>query len=208
MKKFVSALLVFGALTTVGCSQSQKTAQELDPSIPMEEVKPEIPVQAAPANMCIPEWELAPPQSTTGVYGSGQAKYSNPSLARAASDASARQAIASILETKTASVVDEFIQESVTVAGANPTKAAEVITKNVSTSVLHGAQIERRHMCPDGTIYSLAFYPFAQYKQDIVESAAQESQLAAPQNKEVYDAFLNKEALQRLDEQIDSAFAQ
>ncbi|MFI3271567.1 MAG: hypothetical protein R3Y11_05610 [Pseudomonadota bacterium] len=196
MKKIAVALLTVGILSSFGCAQKE-----------IEATNSGYAPQAPPEGMCMPAWELAVPTSPDGFYGSGQAQYSSPVLSRDAADARARQAIASTLETKTAGMVKTFIQQNGTGEAASTSEFAESVSKTVVVKSLQNASIEQRHVCPDGTWYSLAYYPFEMYANYIVE-AAQETPATAPEEKNVQDAFLAKDALDTLQLQIDEAFAE
>ncbi len=208
MKRIIPLVLVAGLLTSLGCG---KKAVEPDMEIEIEQQSQEYSTttgQNIPTDMCLPAWELSPPISKDGFYGSGQAQYQIPALSRDTADARARQAIAAILESKTAGMVNSFMQQSGSGDAGSTAEFAESVSKTVVVASVTGAYIEQRHMCPDGTLYSLAFYPFELYKDHIVEAAESQAQNGSAQDKNLYDAFLAKDALQRLDEQIGDAFAE
>lgn len=209
MKKMLLALLIISILASFGCGK-----KTIEPGMEVEIASQSgvqasgITPQSVPSNMCIPSWELSPPISKNGFYGSGQAQYKLATLTRDVADARARQAIGSTLETKTASMVNSFMQQSGSSEAASTAEFAESVSKTVVVASVKGAYIEQRHLCPDGTIYSLAFYPFELYKDHIIDAAQEEAQNRGPQEKNLYDAFLAKDALERLDAHINSAFAE
>lgn len=213
MKKVLSALLLATLATSFGCgSKNPEPDLEIPDAVQVnEEINEQVSTitgQNIPSDMCIPAWELSPPVSADGFYGSGQAKYAIPTLSRDTADARARQAIGSTLETKTAGMVNSFMQQSGSGDAASTAEFAESVSKSVSVASIQGAYIEQRHMCPDGTVYSLAFYPFELYKDNIVSAAQSQSEQASIEEKNLYDAFLAKDALERLDAQIGDAFAE
>lgn len=197
MKRIVPVMLMVSLVSLVGCGSKQH-----------QEEAYVTPSQAVPENVCMPEWQLTPPTSLDGFYSAGQAQYSNPSLATDTADARARQAIARVVETKTAGIVNSFMRESGVGESRTLIDFAESITKNITVVSLQGAIIERRHVCPDGTVYSLAFYPYETYRNDMVESASTSAHNGNAEEQALAANFFAQEALGALDAEIDKAFPQ
>ena len=196
MKKI--ALMMCAALVffAVGCGKQTQT----------EELKVQVPAPA-PEHMCIPEWEVNPPNSADGFYASGQAKLKLPALTREAADTRAVKEVGRHVETKTSSMLKDFMQQSGADDDASVLQFVQSVSKTVSSQTVENARIVKRQFCPDGTIYSLAFYPADSYRKELKAEAKANAKLAAIKHN-LYDEFKANKALEDLDKEIDKLLLQ
>lgn len=192
MKKTLVALLTVAVSTSFGC------ANKPEPSVA-------IPPDNRPTTMCAPDWAFATPKSKDGFYQIGKAQFNSATMAQDAADAAARQAVANTLETKTAGMVQTFEEESGFGENAVGSKFGQTLKKTVVAKNLYNVAIEQRYACPDGTWYSLAFCPTEMFAEYVVETA-KATPVETAEDRSVKDAFLAREALDQLQDQIDRAF--
>jgi len=187
MKKFLLLMMAMVMAFSVGCAKQYKA-----------ETAPPAPVAAAPADMCIPEWETNPPSASDGFYASGQAQLKLAALSRETADSRAMREIGRQVESKTDSMLKDFMQQSGFGDDASVLEYVQSVSKSVSSQVLRGARVTKRQFCPDGTVHSLAFYPAASYKKEVKKDVKTEAI-----KKNLYDDFKANKAFEELDSQVD-----
>jgi len=116
-------------------------------------------VQQQQQNVCVPEWVKNPKNTADAVYGQGNAKLINQSLAIEAADGRARTGIVKTIKTKIDARFKDFMQEAGIGEGAQSFQCIEAISKHISSETLHGSKIIQREFCPDGTVWSLGMLP-------------------------------------------------
>lgn len=198
MKKLVVAMFAVCLFFVVGCQKQQKTAE-----LP---AKPVV-VEPKPEAMCIPEWEVSPPSNRDGFYASGQAKLKLAALTRETADTRAVKAMGRQIENKTSSMLKDFMQQSGSDEDASVLEFVQSVSKTISSQTVKNVRVVKRHFCPDGTVFSLAYYPVESYKKEVKKEVAKEpsktdAKLASIKHN-LYDEFKSKKALEDLDEEID-----
>lgn len=193
MKKILMIVLVLSTASCFACSQKQtdsasESAIEEQPIISLEDT-----------NICMPPWELALPVSKEGIYGKGQG-HTEKRLAqnRDLADRRARHAIAISLESKIPSIIAAFLQKNTYASHFDSMDFAAHISHDVLMQPLKGAYVAERYICPDGTVYSLAFLPFVNLRDLIIAEGLKESQ-KTEQYKGFYEVFASKKYLLSLD---------
>lgn len=202
MKKIVLICMLLSVLSILGCGQKQKdSASEAnhDESTAMSHEYP---------SQCVPPWEVAMPVSKDGVYGKGQAD-SEKRLAqnRDLADRRAREAIGIKIESKTPDIIATFIQRNSSGSSAGSTNFAIELSHAVLRQPLQGSYVAERYMCPDGTVYSLAFFPFVNFSEEITTVGMEEAKKNT-KNKKFYDVFASKRNIKSLERLLKREFVE
>ena len=124
-----------------------------------------------------PSWFLMPPTSENSLYGVGQAKKQNPSLAKQTATARARAEISQAVNVRVSSMLKDFMQESGVGDNAQALEFSESVTKQVSDNSLQGAVIKEAYAAKDGTIFILVEYSLDSIKKDAIDAAKREEAL-------------------------------
>lgn len=106
----------------------------------------------------VPEWFLILPDAEDAIYGVGSAKKQNPSLAKKAATARARDDIASTVKTKVGTIIEDFMDEAGVGENARARELTVSVSKQVSSVSLSGSKIIKVYPANDGTIYVLVEY--------------------------------------------------
>ncbi|UCH62950.1 MAG: LPP20 family lipoprotein [Fidelibacterota bacterium] len=125
----------------------------------------------------VPEWSLERPIAEGIIYGVGQAKKQNPSLAKTVAAQRARDEIAAAVKIKVESLVKDFMQESGVGEQAGALEFTQAVSKGVTDATLNGAMIKETYIAKDGTYFVLVEYSLDEARQAAVESARQEEAL-------------------------------
>lgn len=192
MKKILLIFMLFSALNVFGCGQKQKD------SASESTIDEGITVQHDYPTVCMPPWEQAMPVSKNGIYGKGQAQ-GEQRLAqnRDLADRRAREAIGARLESRLPDAITTFIQRNHNVSNIGSSDFATELSYKVLMQPLNGSYVAERYMCPDGTVYSLAFFPFANFSKKIVAIGMEEAKKST-KNKKFYDVFASKKSVKNL----------
>lgn len=142
----------------------------------------------------VPEWFLNPPEAEDAIYGVGMAKKQNPSLARKASIARARDEIASQVQTKVQSMLKDFMQESGIGENAQALEFTQSVSKQVTDMSLQGSKVKEVYPAKDGTFYALVEYPLASLRQSTLSEAQKEEAL--------YNEFKAQQGFDALEKEI------
>ncbi len=161
MKKLI-VLTTFSllALTLVGCAGSGSSGSS-----------------EARDSRDAPEWALQPPVAEGVIYGVGQAKQQNPSLAKNVAAQRARNEIASAVQIKVESLVRDFMQESGVGERAEALEFTQAVSKGVTDATLNGSIIKEAFLAKDGTYFVMVEYSLDQARRVAMESARQEEAL-------------------------------
>ena len=124
-----------------------------------------------------PSWFLMPPTAENALYGVGQAKKQNPSLAKQTATARARTEISQAVNVKVTSMLKDFMQESGVGDNAQALEFSEAVTKQVTDNSLKGAVIKEAYAAKDGTIFILVEYSLDSVRKDAVNAAKREEAL-------------------------------
>ena len=143
----------------------------------------------------MPSWFLVPPTAEDAFYGIGQAKKQNPSLAKKTATARARTEISSAINTKVASMVKDFMQESGVGETAKALEFSEAVTKQVTDNALAGSVVKEAYVAKDGTIYIMVEYSLNQVKETALNAANREESL--------YNEFKASQAFEELNSSLD-----
>ena len=142
----------------------------------------------------IPDWFLNPPTAEGYLYGVGEAKKQNPTLATKTATSRARAEISEIVRVKVSSMLKDFMQESGAGGNASALEFSEAVTKQVSDNTLIGSSIKESYVAEDGAIYILVEYPMNNIKDDV---------LGAAKGKEaLYNEFKANQSFEALEEAI------
>jgi len=125
----------------------------------------------------VPEWFLTPPEAEDAIYGVGMALKQNPSLARKAAIARAREEVASTVNTKVSSMLKDFMQESGVGENAQALEFTQNVTKQVTSVSLEGSKVKEVYPAKDGTFYVLVEYPLDQLRQKTLNAVQNEEAL-------------------------------
>lgn len=125
----------------------------------------------------MPEWSLVPPAVEGYIYGVGQAKKQNPSLAKKVASQRARDEIAAAVKIKVESIVKDFMQESGIGDRSEALEFTQAVIKGVTEATLTGSVIKEVFVGKDGTYFVLVEYSLEQAKRAAIDSARQEEAL-------------------------------
>ena len=142
----------------------------------------------------MPDWFLTPPTAEDALYGVGQAKKQNPSLAKQTATARARTEISQVVNIKVASLLKDFMQESGIGDNAQATEFSQSVTKQVTSNSLAGSTINEAYVAKDGTIYILVEYSLNSVRQNALDAAKKEEAL--------YNEFKAKQGFDDLEKAI------
>ena len=144
----------------------------------------------------MPEWSLNRPVTEGIIYGVGQAKKQNPSLAKTVAAQRAREEIASAIKVKVESLVKDFMQESGIGNNAKAMEFTQSVSKGVTAASLTGALIKEAFLAKDGTYFVLMEYSLDNARRAAIESARQEeaawNEIRADRGFEALEAELAK----------------
>jgi len=157
-KVVVLAICVFLALALVNCAGKAPMAKIAD----------------------VPEWYVNPPQAEDAFYDAGGALLVDMELAKKAADASARDAIATTIDTKVSTMLKNFMQQSGMGQDAEALKFVSNVSKQVSDVSLRGCKIVKREIKIEGSsyhAYSLAEYSLKSLIQETLDVARKEKAL-------------------------------
>jgi hypothetical protein len=144
----------------------------------------------------IPAWATTRPNDEGILYGVGQAKKQNPSLAKKVAAQRARDEIAGAVKIKVENLVKDFMQESGVGEKAGALEFTQVVSKGVTDATLTGAMIKETYQAKDGTYFVLVTYSLDDARRSAIESARQEeaawNQFQADKGFDDLEAELNK----------------
>lgn len=124
-----------------------------------------------------PEWFLVQPEAEDALYGVGMAKKQNPSLARNAAIARARDDIASQVNVKVSSMLKDFMQESGVGENAQALEFTQSVSKQVTDVSLKGCKVKEVYPANDGTFYAMVEYPLDALRQSTLTEAQKQEAL-------------------------------
>jgi len=125
----------------------------------------------------MPSWFLMPPTSEDALYGVGQAKKQNPSLAKSTATARARTEVSQAVNVKVSSMMKDFMSESGIGENAQAQEFSEAVTKQVTDNSLLGSVVKEAYVAKDGTVYILVEYNLNSVKQNALDAAKKEEAL-------------------------------
>ncbi|MBT4270790.1 MAG: hypothetical protein HOD10_09035 [Candidatus Marinimicrobia bacterium] len=125
----------------------------------------------------IPGFFVNPPSNTDFIYGVGNAKKQNISLARQTATARARSEIASVVQVKVSTMIKDFLQESGGGENAQVLEFTEYVSKQVSSVALSGCTIKESVIGDDGMFYVLVEYPLSSLRQEAIKEARKKEAL-------------------------------
>ena len=125
----------------------------------------------------IPEWSMVRPTAEGYIYGVGQAKKQNPSLAKTVAAQRAREEVAAALSTKVESLVKDFMEESGVGDRARALEFTQVVSKGVTDATLNGALIKEVYQAKDGTFFVMVEYSLDDAHRAALETARAEEAL-------------------------------
>ncbi len=125
----------------------------------------------------MPAWSLERPAAEGMIYGVGQAKKQNPSLAKKVAAQRARDEVAAAVKVKIESLVKDFMQESGIGERAEALEFTQAVSKGVTDATLTGAIIKETYLGKDGTYFVLVEYSLDQARRAAIETARQEEAL-------------------------------
>ncbi|MFC1747046.1 LPP20 family lipoprotein [Candidatus Neomarinimicrobiota bacterium] len=125
----------------------------------------------------IPAWALTPPREEGMIYGVGQAKQQNPSLARRVAAQRAREEVATSVESQVQALIRDYLQNSGVGERAEALEFSQAVSKGVTDATLTGAMIREAYIAQDGTYFILVEYSLDQARMQAMETARQEEAL-------------------------------
>jgi len=144
----------------------------------------------------IPEFFINPPNHPDFLYGVGNAKKQNVSLARQTAAARARSEVANAVEVKVSTMIKDFLQESGAGDNAQALEFTEYVSKQVSSVALSGATIKEAVMDNDGMFYVLVEFSLSTVRQEAINEAKKKealfNELKARKSFEDLEAELEK----------------
>lgn len=149
----------------------------------------------ARASRDAPEWTFRPPVAEGMIYGIGQAKKQNPSLAKNVAAQRARDEIAAAMQIKIESLVKDFMQESGVGDRAEALEFSQAVSKGVTDATLTGAMIKETFLARDGTYFVMVEYSLDHARRAAIESARQEEAL--------WNEFKAEQGFEALERELD-----
>ncbi|MBI88994.1 MAG: hypothetical protein CMG60_02815 [Candidatus Marinimicrobia bacterium] len=143
-----------------------------------------------------PDWYLNPPKSDKFIYGVGQAKKQNPSMAKKVAANRARGEISQAVSAKVSTMIKDFMQESGIGENAQALEFNEAVTKTVSSNVLNGSTISKIEQSKDGTIFVLIEMSTEEMKKEAVK--------AAQNNEALFNEFKARQGFSELEDAINN----
>ena len=144
----------------------------------------------------VPEWATSRPSMEGMIYGVGQARKQNPSLAKNVAAQRARDEVAAAVNIRVESLVKDFMQESGVGERAEALEFTQSVSKGVADATLTGAMIKETYLARDGTYFVLVEYSLDQARRAAIESARKEEALwnefKAGQGFDALEAELDK----------------
>ncbi|MFC1547863.1 LPP20 family lipoprotein [Candidatus Neomarinimicrobiota bacterium] len=125
----------------------------------------------------MPEWVMQRPVMEGMIYGVGQAKKQNPSLAQKVAAQRARDELAASIKIQVESLVKDFMQESGVGERAEALEFTQAVSKGVTDATLTGAIIKEMYQAKDETWFVLVEYSLDQARRAAIESARQQEAL-------------------------------
>jgi ribosomal protein S20 len=155
-----------------------------------------------PEASCIPEWEINPPAAEDGVYGTGIAKMQMEALSKKTADSRARDEVVQAIQTKVSTMMKDFMQQAGIGDAAQSLQFSQSVSSQVSSQVLYGCKVVKRHVCPDGTWHSLALWPMNQ-ADALKKAIADQTKKAAENEYALYNEFKAKQGFESLEKELD-----
>lgn len=143
----------------------------------------------------VPEWFLTHPEAEDAIYGVGMAKKQNPTLARKAAIARARDDVASQVQVKVSGMIKDFMQESGVGENAQALEFTQSVSKQVTDVSMEGSKVKEIYPANDGTIYALVEYPLNSLRQSTLSEAQKQEAL--------YNEFKAQQGFEALEEAIN-----
>jgi len=143
-----------------------------------------------------PDWWYNPADSDDYLYGFGQAKKQNPSLAQKVATQRAKQSISDQVKSNVTSEIRDYMSESGLGDNAQAIEFSENTTTSLSDNVLNGAASDKYSKGKDGTVYIRVKYEKAKIDQAIVSAAKNEEAL--------YNEFKASQAFDRLEQKVSN----
>ena len=125
----------------------------------------------------MPDWAMTRPSMEGIVYGVGQAKKQNPSLAKNVAAQRARDEVAAAVNIRVQSLVKDFMQESGVGERSEALEFTQSVGKGVADATLTGAMIKETYVARDGTYFVLVEYSLDQARRAAIDSARKEEAL-------------------------------
>ncbi len=138
----------------------------------------------------MPKWSLERPAVEGIIYGVGQARKQNPSLAKKVAAQRARDEVAAAVKIKVESLVKDFMQESGVGERAEALEFTQAVSKGVTDATLTGCMIKETYIAKDGTYFVLVEYSLDEARRAAIESARKEEALLKKfTSKQGFDAL-------------------
>ena len=143
----------------------------------------------------MPQWALERPAVEGIIYGVGQARKQNPSLAKTVAAQRAREEVAAAVKIKVESLVKDFMQESGVGERAEALEFTQAVSKGVTDATLTGSMIKETFIAKDGTYFVLVEYSLDEARRAAIESARQEEAL--------WNEFKAEQGFEALERELD-----
>lgn len=143
MKLRILLALILGGLFFVGCSSSQQTAQQDEPT-EVEEG--------------LPDWYLNPPSTNNEyMYAVGEATSTRRRLARTNAKSNGNAAIAQKIQAEVSAMQKNFAEETTSGQQSNYRQVFTDVSKTVAQQTLRGVEIDKSHFgrTQNGTQYEV-----------------------------------------------------
>jgi hypothetical protein len=143
MKLRILLALILGGLLFVGCSSSQQTAQQDEPT-EVEEG--------------LPDWYLNPPSTNNEyMYAVGEATSTRRRLARTNAKSNGNAAIAQKIQAEVSAMQKNFAEETTSGQQSNYRQVFTDVSKTVAQQTLRGVEIDKSHFgrTQNGTQYEV-----------------------------------------------------
>ena len=127
----------------------------------------------ARASRDIPKWALERPVVEGMLYGVGQARKQNPSLAKKVAALRAREEIAAAVKVKVESLMKDFMQESGVGERAQALEFTSAVSKGVTDATLTGSMIKEAYLAKDGTYFIMVEYSLDEVRRNAIAIARQ-----------------------------------
>jgi ribosomal protein S20 len=157
---------------------------------------------SAPESACIPEWEVNPPSAEDGLYGSGIAKMQDAALSKKTADARARDEVTMAIQTKVETMMKDFMQQAGIGDAGQALQLSQSVSKQISSQVLYGCKVVKRHVCPDGTWHALALWPMDQAGA-LKKSINDQTKNLVKNEYALYNEFKAKNGFDDLQKELD-----
>mgnify|MGYP000299119005 CR=1 FL=1 len=147
----------------------------------------------------MPDFVLNPPKQAGVLFGTGIAEQQNMQLAKETADLRARKEIATVLSTKVANMLKDYMGQAGIGSQAEVTELVQSVTRAISEVELVGVTIEKREYI-NGKMYSLGKLALDNSIKDLITKSVNNS---LSSKEALLSQFRAKQGFEELDKQLE-----